>query len=91
MTSKLGLFSIIAGLVLGLFALISKFMGAAVFLSTITISIFFEGITDKILDKISNDTVYNALYSFFYEIHLAWVLIGLGVILLVIGTFIDRD
>ncbi|WP_319575521.1 hypothetical protein [uncultured Desulfobacter sp.] len=91
MTSKLGLFSIIAGLVLGLFALISKFMGAAVFISTMTISTFFEGITDKIIDKISNDTVYNTLYSFFYEIHLAWVLIGLGVILLIIGTFIDRD
>ncbi len=91
MTSKLGVFSIIAGLVLGLFALISKFMGTAIFLSTMTISTFFEGIIDKILDKISNDTVYNAFYSFFYEIHLAWVLIGLGVILLIIGTFIDKD
>jgi hypothetical protein len=90
MTSKLGLFSIIAGLVLGLFALISKIMGAAVFFSTMTIATFFEGITDIILDKISNDTVYNTLYSFFYEIHLTWVLIGLGVILLIIGTFIDR-
>ena len=91
MTSKLGILSIIAGLVLGLFALISKFMGAAVFLSTMTISTFFEGITDKILDRISNDTVYNALYSFFYEIHLAGVLIGLGVILLIICTFIGKD
>jgi hypothetical protein len=91
MTSKLGVFSIIAGVVLGLFALISKFMGAAVFLSTMTISTFFEGITDKILDWISNDTVYNALYSFFYEIHLAGVLIGAGAILLIIGSFIRKD
>lgn len=91
MTSKLGIFSIIAGLVLGLFALLSKFMGAAGFLSTMTISSFFQGITDKILDWISNDTVYNAFYSFFYEIHFAWVLIGLGVLLLIIGTFIRKD
>jgi len=91
MTSKLGIFSIIAGLVLGLFALISQFMGAAAFLSTMTISSFFEGITDNILDKISNDSIYNAFYSFFYEIHLAWILIGLGVILLIIGSFIRKD
>ncbi|NWH04904.1 hypothetical protein [Desulfobacter latus] len=91
MTSKLGIFSIIAGLVLGLFVLISKFMGTAVFISSMTISTFFEGITDKILDNISNDTVYNALYSFFYEIHLAGVLIGLGLIMLIIGTVIGKD
>jgi len=91
MTSKLGIFSIIAGLVLGLFALLSKFMGAATFFSTITISSFFEGITDNILDRISNDSVYNALYSFFYEIHFAWILIGLGLILLIIGSFIRKD
>jgi len=91
MTSKLGIFSIIAGLVLGLFALLSKFMGAAGFCSTMTISTFVEGITDNILDRISNDTIYNALYSLFYEIHFAGVLIGLGVILLIIGTFIRKD
>lgn len=91
MTSKLGIFSIIAGLVLGLFALLSKFMGAAGFLSIMTISTFFEGITDKILNRISNDTLYNILYSFFYEIHLAGVLTGLGVILLIIGTFIRKN
>lgn len=91
MTSKLGIFSVIAGLVLGLFAILSKFMGAAVFLSTMTISTFFEEITGKILDWISNDTIYNALYSFFYEIHLAGILIGLGVILLIIGSFIRKN
>lgn len=91
MTSKLGIFSIIAGLVLGLFALLSKFLGTAVFISTMTISTFFEAITDTILDWISNDTVYNILYSFFYEIHLAWVLTGSGIILLMFGAFIRRD
>lgn len=91
MTSKLGIFSTIAGLVLGLFALLSKFMGASVFISTMTLSTFFEGVTDNILDRISNDTVYNAFYSFFYEIHFAGILIGLGVVLLIIGTFIRKD
>ena len=91
MTSKLGIFSIIAGLVLGLFALLSKLMGAAVFFSTMTIATFFEVITGKILDWISNDMIYNALYSFFYEIHLAGILIGLGVILLIIGTFVQKN
>lgn len=91
MTSKLGIFSIIAGLVLGLFALLAQFMGTAVFISTMTLSTFFEGITDKILNLISNDTVYNLLYSFFYEVHLAGVLIGLGVVLLIIGTIIRKD
>ena len=90
MTSKLGIFSLIAGLVLGLFALLSKFMGAAVFLSAMTISSVFEGITDTILDHISNDTIYNTLFTLFYEIHLAWVLAGLGVIVLMIGTFMHR-
>ena len=90
MTSKLGIFSIIAGLVLGLFALLAKFMGTAGVMSTMSISTFFQGITDKILDWISNDTVYNALYSFFYEIHFAGILIGLGVLLLIIGTFIHK-
>jgi len=91
MTSKLGIFSIIAGLVLGLFALLAKFMGTAGVMSTMTISTFFQGITDKILDWISNDTVYNVLYSFFYEIHFSGVLIGLGVLLLIIGAFIRND
>ena len=91
MNSKLGIFLIIAGVVLGLFALISKFMDTAVFISDMTLSTFFEGITDKILNWISNDTVYNALYSLFYEIHLAGVLIGLGIILLIIGSFIRKD
>jgi lipoprotein signal peptidase len=91
MTSKLGGLSVIAGLVLGLFALLGKFMGTAGFISTMTLSTFFVGMTGALLDKISNDTVYNALYSFFYEIHLAGVLIGLGVTLLIIGTFIRKD
>lgn len=91
MTSKLGYLSTIAGLVLGLFALLSNFMGASGFISTMSISSFFEGITGAILDKISNDTVYNALYSFFYEIHLAWILIGLGIILVIFGAFINKD
>nr|WP_321399185.1 hypothetical protein [uncultured Desulfobacter sp.] len=91
MTSKLGGLSVIAGLVIGLFAMLAKFMGTAGFISTMTISSFFEGITDAMLDKISNDMIYNALYSLCYEIHFAWVLIGLGVILLTIGTFIRKD
>ena len=91
MTTRLGIFSIIAGLILGLFALISKFMGTAPFLSGMTLSTFFEGLADKILDWVSNDTVYNVLYAFFYEIHMAWVLTGLGVTLLVIGVFIRKD
>lgn len=91
MISKLGILSIIAGLVLGLFTLLSNFMGAAGFLSTMTISTFFQGITGKILDWISNDAVYNVLYSLFYEIPFAGVLTGLGVILLITGTFIRKD
>ncbi|WP_320040668.1 hypothetical protein [uncultured Desulfobacter sp.] len=91
MTSKLGIFSIIAGLVLGLFSLLANFMGTAGFISTMTISSFFEGITGALLDRISSDTVYNALYSFFYEIHFAWILIGLGIILAVIGAVINKD
>lgn len=91
MTSKLGIFSIIAGLVLGLFALLGKFMGTAGFFSTMTISTFFEAMTGKILDWISNDTVHNALYSFFYEIHIAGILVGLGVILLIISTFVHKN
>ncbi|WP_321416342.1 hypothetical protein [uncultured Desulfobacter sp.] len=91
MTSKLGIFSIIAGLVLGLFSLLANFMGTAGFISTMTISSFFEGITGALLDRISSDTVYNTLYSFFYEIHFAWILIGLGIILAVIGAVINKD
>lgn len=91
MISKLGILSIIAGLVLGLFTLLSNFMGAAGFLSTMTISTFFQSITGKILDWISNDAVYNVLYSLFYEIPFAGVLTGLGVILLITGTFIRKD
>ena len=91
MTSTLGGFSLIAGLVIGLFAMLANFMGTAGFISTMTISSFFEGITGAILDKISNETVYNVLYSLFYEIHLAWILMGLGVILLIIGTLIRKD
>jgi hypothetical protein len=91
MTSKLGILSIIAGLVLGLFTLLSNFMGEAGFLSTMTISTFFQSITGKILDWISNDAVYNVLYSLFYEIPFAGVLTGLGVILLITGTFIRKD
>ncbi|MCG8551124.1 MAG: hypothetical protein MI799_12045 [Desulfobacterales bacterium] len=90
MTTTLGIFSIIGGLVLGLFAVLASFMDTAAFISTMTISSFFEEITGSILDGISNDTVYNAFYSFFYEIHLAWILIGLGIILTVIGAVINK-
>ena len=90
MASKLGIFSIIAGLVLGLFALLSNFMGAATFLSNMYISTFFEGMTDTILDRISNDTIYNIFYTFFYEIHIAGIMVSLGLILLIIGSFM-RD
>jgi len=91
MISKLGIFSIIAGLVLGLFALLSQFTGSALFLSAMTMSTLFEGITGSILDRISSDAIYNALYLLFYETHLAGILTGLGVTLLVIGTFIRKD
>ena len=91
MTSKLGIFSIIAGVVLGLFAFLAKFMQTATFLVDMTLSTFIQAPADKIMDLVSNDFIYNCLYAFFYEWHLAVVLIGFGVILLIVGTIMGKN
>ncbi len=91
MTTKLGIASVLAGVVLGFFAFLANFMGAATVLVGMTLSTFFEGVAQKVLGWVENDTVYNILYAFFYEWHLAWVLMGFGVVLLIIGMFIRKD
>ena len=87
MFSKLGIFSLIAGFVIGVFSLISSFMVQDSFWEGLTLSSISEDAADSVVTAFSNETVQNALDTLFYDVPLGGVLIGLGVIFFIIALF----
>ena len=90
MVSKLGIFSLFLGLLVGVFSVISKFMKADNLWVDITLSSLSEGTAERIVDAFSSEMISNALYLLFYEVPLGGVLLGLGVLLLILALFIKE-
>lgn len=89
MFSKLGIYTLLAGLFLGLFAGISTFMSADNIWVGLTLGkITGEDRAESIITFFDSVTIQNALDSFFYSIPAFVLLISLAVILLVISLFV---
>ena len=87
MFSKIGIFSLIAGLVVGLFSILSTFMSTDNIFVGLTLSSLSEDLAEKIVDAVPVAFLNSALSTLFYDLPLAVVLVGAGVILLVISLF----
>lgn len=91
MFTKLGILSLLAGMFVGIFSVISGFMQADNIWVGITLSSLFEDTADSIVNAVSVEPIQNALYTLFYDLPLGGVIIGLGVIFLVISLFMKEN
>ncbi|MCP3940979.1 MAG: hypothetical protein GY710_05795 [Desulfobacteraceae bacterium] len=90
MVTKLGICSILIGFFVGIFSGISNFMKIDNFWVGLTISKFTGEYSDTIVKSIPVEFVENGLHSLIYDIPLAVVAVGLGVLLLIIGIFLKQ-
>ena len=87
MWSKLGIFSILAGFIIGVFSGISKFMGADNFWVNFTLSKILGNFSETIVNAIPVQAVQDALQYVVYELHFGWFLAGLSVVFFLISLF----
>lgn len=87
MFAKLGIVSIGAGFIAWLFGGISGLMGSNNIFVDMTLSTLSERIAESIVYAFSNETIQDALYILFFEIHLGGIFVGLGLILFIISLF----
>ncbi len=91
MISKLGIYTLLAGLFVGLYAGISKFMSADNIWVGLTLGrLLGEEKTESIITFFDSTAIQNALDTFFYNIPLFVLMLGLAVILLVISLFVKE-
>ena len=89
MISKLGIYTLLAGLFLGLFAGISTFMSADNIWVGLTLSkIIGEDRAESMITFFDSVSIQNALDIFFYSIPAFVLVLSLAVILLVISLFV---
>ena len=89
MVTKLGIYSLIAGLFIALFSGISSFMNANNIWINLTLSsILGEDKTESIVTSFSSVAVQDTLDYFFYDLQLFLIAFGLGAFLLVISLFL---
>jgi len=88
MATKLGIYSILIGLFVGLFAGISKFMKIDNLWVDLTISTFTGEHSDSIVGFIPVDFIQDGLYFLVYELPLAGAILGLGVFFLLVGAIL---
>ena len=89
MISKLGIYSLLAGLFMGLFTGISSFMAADnIWVGLTLFKLLGEEKTEGIITFFDSAFIQNALDPIFYDIPLFLLVIGLSVVLLVIGMFV---
>ena len=92
MITKLGIYSLLAGLFFALFNGISSFMGAKNFWVNLTLTrMLGEETTEKIILWFSNASIQSFLDSFFYSWPVYVLLLILSVILLAIGMFVKTE
>ncbi|MBU2627191.1 MAG: hypothetical protein KKE61_01115 [Proteobacteria bacterium] len=89
MVTKLGIYSLLAGLFLGLFSGISNFMGTQNYWVDLTISkLIGEEISESIMGLIDVVFIQNTLNFLIYDLPFFCFLLGLGGILLIISLFV---
>ena len=89
MMTRLGIYSLLAGLFLGLFSGISSFMESKNFWIDLTISrTIGDNKSEAIIGFFDVDWIQNSLDVLIYELPLFSLLLGLGVIFLVISLFL---
>ncbi len=86
MFTKLGIYSILAGFFIGIFAGISNFMKSDNFWVDLTISKFTGEYSDTIVELIPVAFIQDGLYFMIYELPFAGALLGLGIIFFLIGA-----
>ncbi len=91
MTTKIGIFSLAAGLFMAIFAGISGLMAANNFWVDLTISkLIGEDTTESIITCTDIIVIQDTLDSFMYEWPVFGLLLGLGAVLLIIGLFLKN-
>ncbi len=90
MFTKLGIYCILAGFFIGIFAGISTFMKSDNFWVDLTISKFTGDYSDTIVETIPVDVIQDGLYFVIYELPFAGAMLGLGVIFFLIGAIVKQ-
>ncbi len=90
MLTKIGLGSLVGGLLLALFGGISGFMGAQNFWVDLTLSkLIGEDRSESIVLLTDIEKLQNFSDYFMYELPFYGVLIGLGIVLLIVSLFVN--
>ncbi len=87
MFTRLGIYSILIGFFVGVFTGISRFMKVDNLWADLTISSLTKAYSDKIVTSIPIDFMEKGLNFLMYELPLAGVIVGLGVIFFMIAAF----
>ena len=91
MTSKLGIFSLLAGFFMGVFSGISKFMEAKNFWVDLTLSkLLGEDNSDAIMGLTDIESIKSILDLLLYGLPFFVVLLLLGAVLLIISLFLKN-
>ena len=90
MATKLGIYSILTGFFVGLFAGISKFMNIDNLWVGLTISRFTGEHSDAIVEFIPVDFIQGGLSFLIYELPLAGAILGLGVFFFIVGAILKE-
>ena len=89
MITKLGIYSLLIGLFVGIFSGISSFMETKNFWVDLTISkMIGEDISEAIIGLIDVAIVQNSLDFLIYDLPFFCFLLGVGIIFLIIGLFV---
>ncbi|MBT3176208.1 MAG: hypothetical protein HOG03_01700 [Desulfobacula sp.] len=91
MFNRLGIYSLLAGLFVGIFSGISQFMGSTNIWVNLTISkIIGKDTSEAIMEFISISAMENPLNYLIYSVPFFIFLLGIGIILLTIGLFVKN-
>jgi hypothetical protein len=86
MFTKLGIYSVLAGFFIGVFAGISGFMKTDNFWVDLTISKFIGEYSDTIVELIPVVFIQDGLYYIIYELPFSGAMLGLAIIFFIIGA-----
>ncbi len=90
MWSKLGVFALVGGFLIGVFSGISSFTGRDSFFKNLTISELTGDFSQTLVEAIPAQAVQDLIYSLVYEISLGWILAGFSVLCFLIGAVVKE-
>lgn len=89
--TRLGIYSLLAGLFMGLFSGISSFMATQNFWVDLTLSkLIGENRSESIIGIIEIPVVQTLLDSVLYEVPFFCCLLGMGAVFLIVGLFVKE-